>query len=155
MFGIFKRKKIVMKYLVGKVNACYKSANTSIRGEFTYNLFTDSKNKRSYEIEIISNHQMLYKYYCERNYSGVSNRMSYHELLATQHKHWHTIVQPWLSGGDLHPKYHVDINNQTRYISKALKEEIRQIVNSVIVDGSKSIDQVSKIQDLIDAATEA
>lgn len=127
MLGIFKffRKEKPTNTLVGKVFAQYRCADgklTSPKGEFCYKLFEDSNKKRTYAIEIISNHELLHRYYVRCWSSGQSGG-TYHEILATHHKYWNTIIKPWLDGGELSPKYHLHDGNPT-YISRCLKKEI-------------------------------
>lgn len=153
MFGLFKKKPIPVKTLVGKIHAFYKFTSTPpVRGEFVYNLFENSEGKRSYEVEVLANHQMLYKQYTmDRHAQGGT----YHEMLATQHKFWPLIVKPWLQGEELHPKYHISACQCPRYISKALKIELNELLNDMSLEGSNYMDIIDRMRSKLSAAQDA
>lgn len=133
MFGIWKKKSKPTRYLIGKVRARYKSnCDPNKTGEFMYKLYTDSNGKRLYEIVITNNHDVLYSHYAHN-----AHAITYHEYIATNHKSWYTVVKPWLDGEeDLNPRYHVDGNNMTSYISNRLCVDITHYLNSIELAGT-------------------
>jgi hypothetical protein len=146
MFGLFKKKPQPIKNLVGKVHAFYKFQDGS-KGEFVYNLFESSEGKRTYEIEVISNHQLLYKYYTMT--FGHTN-IPYHFMLATQHKFWSSIIEPWILGGDLNPKYFITNKPHCLYVSRGLKQDINKLLDEL-----EPCPTINAIRAKLNAATEA